>query len=95
MADHAGMHDTIIHRAEIIRRTGRPDSSLRRDIRLGEFPRLLYAGPSRRGVLESELALVIAARVAGASRQQLRSIVQTIHDDRRRMAVELGFQEAL
>jgi len=89
------MHaDTFITRNEIIRRTGRPDSSLRRDIRLGEFPRLIDAGPGRRGIPESELVVIMAARVAGASREDLRALVKRIHEHRRRLAAELGLQEA-
>lgn len=86
--------DRIVLKPEIVSRTGRPDRSLARDIRVGEFPRLFDAGPGRRGVLESELAIVLAARAAGAARAELRDLVKQIHCHRRRLAAELGLQEA-
>lgn len=74
--------EKILRLPAVIERIGKTRSPLYADIQAGLFVRPIKLGPRAAGWPESEVGLVIEARIAGASNEYLRDLVKRLHDKR-------------
>jgi prophage regulatory protein len=79
---------SLLRRPSVTERTGKPESSLYRDIELGLFTQQIKIGPKSVAWPASEVDALVAARVAGMSDDQIRALVKRLH------AARASFAEA-
>ena len=72
----------LLRRADVEAALGLRRSALYQQVQRGLFPRPIYMGPKRTMWLESDVAAVINARIAGADNAQIRAVVEKLHAER-------------
>ena len=72
----------ILRIERVIDRYGKSRSPIYADIQAGLFVRPIKIGERAAGFLEHEVDALIAARVAGANKDQIRRLVQRLHEQR-------------
>ena len=80
---------TLIRAPQVLTRKGSRKTQLYAEIRAGLFPPPVRLGSRYAAWLESEVDAVLKARVAGATRKQLRGIVRRLLEERRAMMPRL------
>lgn len=80
------MHERILRFPEVKSLSGLSRSTIYLRILEGLFPRPILLGPRMVGWRESEIAAVNAARVRGASDDELRAVVQKMEAARKSAA---------
>lgn len=78
--------EQILRRPEVSGLTGKPCSSLYADISRGLFPPAVSLGAKSVGWPESEVAAINAARIAGKTDDEIRTIVSDLVARRRHAA---------
>lgn len=79
----------ILKLSDALGRYGKKETSYREDMAAGLAPQLIKIGPRAVGIPEHELNLVIQARIASLTNDEIRKIVSKIHADRSRTAKNL------
>ena len=80
----------ILRLPAVLDRTGKRRSPIYADIQAGLFVRPIKIGDRAAGFLEHEVDALIAARVAGATKDQIRRLVEKLHEQRNRCYAGVG-----
>ena len=72
----------ILRIKQIKAQTGLPNSTVYYHISEGLFPRPIKLGDRMSGWLESEVNAIMAARIAGKSEAEIKTLVQSLENDR-------------
>lgn len=79
----------ILRLPAALERLGMGETSYRTAMADGLMPKLIPLGTRAVGVPEHELNQVIRARIAGLPDEEIRKVVERIHENRARAAAEL------
>jgi len=77
------MAHTILRLPEVIRRSGNSRSTIYLRIKQGLWPRPVELGPRSRGFTDGEVEALNAARIAGKSDDEIRSLVAQLEAARK------------
>lgn len=72
----------ILRIKQIKAQTGLPNSTVYYHIQQGLFTRPIKLGERMSGWLESEVTAIMAARIAGKSEAEIKTLVQSLENDR-------------
>lgn len=75
-------YETILRLPEVMRATGKPKSTLYRDIAEGTFPRGIKIGRRSGGWVSTWIARINAARIAGKSEEEIKQMVAEMNAER-------------
>lgn len=78
---------TILRVRQVLARLGKTRSPLYADIVNGIFTRAVKLGPRAAGWPEHEIDAIVNARIAGHSEEQLRKLVERLHEQRKSAAM--------
>ena len=73
----------ILRWPAVMQATGRSRASLHNDIKRGVFPTPIKIGPNAAGVPEDEVGAVNAAKIAGATEDEIRALVRRLIEARK------------
>lgn len=76
------MSMSLLRRTAVTERTGKPESSLYREIELGLFTQQIRIGPNTVAWPSTEVDALVAARIAGLSDDEIKALVKRLHKAR-------------
>ena len=79
----------ILRIPRILQETGKTRTRFYADVAAGLLPRPVNVGPRSVGLPDEEVQAIVKARIAGWTDDQVRSLVQRLHDQRQVRAASL------
>ena len=79
----------ILRIQQVLDETGKTRTRFYADVAVGLFPRPVSLGPRAVGWPDYEIQAIVKARIAGWTDDQVRSLVQRLHDQRLQDAPEM------